>query len=106
VVEELLHELRGVVFSTKLDLCLGYHQVWMHHDDIAKTTFKACEGIFEFLVMPFDVSNAPATFQALMNDVLRSFLCCFILVFFDDIIIYIPSWSEHLLHVCAVLTTL
>ena len=88
---------------SKIDLQSGYWQVPPRQEDIPKTAFRTRWGLFECTVVPFGVTNAPAQFMNLMNDVLADFLDDFVVVFLDDILIYSKTAEDHAEHLRRVL---
>ena len=106
LVDDLLEELAGSIAFSKIDLRAEYNQVRMNLEDVWKTNFRTHSGHYEYLVIPFGLTNAPTTFQGLMNSSFQKFLRKFLLVFLDDILVYNKHIIEHIQHLREVLQTL
>ncbi|KAL0556806.1 hypothetical protein IC582_005323 [Cucumis melo] len=105
-IDDLFDQLQGATVFSKIDLQSGYHQLMIKDEDVPKTAFRSRYGHYEFIVMSFGLTNAPAMFMDLMNRVFREFLDTFVIVFIDDILIYSKTEAEHEKHLRMVLQTL
>jgi hypothetical protein len=94
----LFDQLAGVIVFSKVDLCSGYHQIKIRLEDVPKTVFSTRYGLYEYLVMSFGLTNAPAYFMYLMNSVFMPELDKFVVVFIDNILIYSKNEEEHAQH--------
>jgi hypothetical protein len=94
--DDLFDQLRGACVFSKADLRSGYHQLKIHECDIPKTAFVSRYGLYEYTVMSFGLTNAPAYFMYLMNKVFMEYLDKFVMLFIDDILVYSRSEEEHL----------
>jgi hypothetical protein len=102
-IDILFDQLAGAKLFSKVDLRSGYHQIKIHSEDVSKTAFSTRYGLYEYLVMSFRLTNAPAHFMYLMNSIFIPELDKFVVVFIDDILIYSKSEEEHAHHLRVIL---
>jgi len=102
-IEDLFDQLQGACVFSKIDLRSGYHQLKIHPADIPKTAFTCKYGLYEYMVISFGLTNAPAFFMHLMNKVFMDYLDHFVVIFIDDILIYSKSEADHEVHLRLVL---
>jgi hypothetical protein len=94
-IYDLFDQLKGAKVFSKIDLRSGYYQMQIKRQDGPKTAFRTRYGHFEFLVLPFGLTNAPALFMDLMNRLFQPYLDKFVVVFINDILVYSKSYEEH-----------
>jgi len=106
LISDLRDRLHGAKWFTAIDLRNAYEHIRIKEGDEWKTAFRTQEGHFEYLVMPYGLTNAPASFQRMINNVLREYTDKFVVVYLDDILIYSKTYEEHVQQVHKVLTAL
>ena len=106
MINDLFDQLEGATVFSKIDLRSGYHQLKIHEQDIPKTAFTTRYGLYEYTVMSFGLTNAPAYFMNMMNKVFMEFLDKFVVVFIDDILVFSKNKQEHEVHLRLVLEKL
>jgi hypothetical protein len=97
-IDDTLDQLQGSTVFISLDLTYGYHQIRITEEDVPKTAFRTPMCLYQWRVLPFGLTNAPATFQTAMNTIFRPFLHRFVLVYLDDILICSKAHEEHRVH--------
>ena len=105
-IDDLFDQLKGSSIFSKIDLQSGYHQLRIKDVDVHNTTFRKRYGHYEFLIMPFGLTNSPLAFMDLMNHVFRPYVDHFVVVFIDNILVYSKDREDHDTHLCVVLETL
>jgi hypothetical protein len=105
-IDDIFYQLKDAKTFSKIDLRSGYHQVRIKDEDISKTAFRTRYGHYEFIVVPFGLSNVPVVFMRLMNGVFRDYLDKFVIVFLDDVLVYSETKEEHEKHLRMVLQVL
>ena len=106
IINDLFDQLQGAKVFSKIDLRSGYHQLKIREKDIPKTPFRTRYGLYEYTVMSFGLTNAPAYFMSMMNKVFMEYLDKFVVVFIDDIMVYSKNKEEHKEHLRLVLEKL
>ena len=105
-IDDLFDQLQEVEYFSKIDLQSRYHQLKIKRDDVLKMTFRTRYGHYEFLVLQFGLTNAPAAFMRMMNSMFKPYMDRFVIIFIDDILIYSKSQTEHERHLRIILQML